>query len=93
MKITQFKCARCGKVTSGRQPRRGDGSLVYPRRHRIAGKLCEGSFEEAQWVTVNGSINHLTGQTKMAPGKNLREFEPGPWSAYADRHHPCRVKS
>ena len=53
--VTRFKCAVCGLVTTGRLPRgpwgaEGDGSLVYPRAHRIKGKPCEGTCMDSEWV-------------------------------------------
>lgn len=52
-KVLRFRCRRCGRLTSGRMPRRGDGSLRYPRDHRIfGGGTCPGVFEEADWVEV-----------------------------------------
>jgi len=48
--ILKFKCLYCGKLTAGHFPRRGDGSMRFPRKHRIEGKVCEGSFYEAEWI-------------------------------------------
>jgi len=50
MSITKFKCAVCGKISTGRTPKDGDGSFRYPRRHKINGVVCEGVYEEAEWV-------------------------------------------
>jgi hypothetical protein len=53
---TAFKCASCGLVTTGRLPRAhrepGNGTYYYPRRHKIAGLVCPGVYDEAEWVTV-----------------------------------------
>jgi len=53
---TKFKCVVCGKITAGRMPVEnkvhGDGSFRFPRRHYVDGKLCDGVFEEAEWVDV-----------------------------------------
>jgi hypothetical protein len=53
---TKFKCAVCGKITAGRLPiqnkHKGDGSFRFPRRHYVNGKLCDGVFEEAEWVDI-----------------------------------------
>jgi hypothetical protein len=50
---TRFRCVTCGKLTSGRMPRRGDTSARYPRRHYSNdGKICEGVFRDAEWVDV-----------------------------------------
>lgn len=57
MKV-RFRCAECGKLTAGRKPRGGDGTLMYPRRHYLRGWLygkqlpCKGSWSEAEWVTI-----------------------------------------
>lgn len=51
MKVTRFKCTICGKVTTGRKPRGGDGTFYFPRSHPGAdGKPCPGNVEEAEWV-------------------------------------------
>jgi integrase/recombinase XerC len=54
---TKFRCAACGKVTSGRLPRDGsypgDGSVFFPRRHAGPdGKPCLGNRQAAEWITV-----------------------------------------
>ena len=54
-KVTRFKCVVCGLVTTGRLPRgpwgaEGDGTAVYPRRHRVNGKPCGGNILESIWV-------------------------------------------
>jgi hypothetical protein len=46
----RFKCDMCGKLTAGRIPRRGDGSGRYPRKHKVNGEVCLGSFDGAVWV-------------------------------------------
>lgn len=56
MKITKFKCALCGKITSGRLPRQGrhigDGTLRFPRRHKNNGSPCDGNVIPAEWVDI-----------------------------------------
>ena len=51
---TLFKCAVCGKLTTGRISRSGsntgDMSHRFPRRHKVNGKDCKGNIEEAEWV-------------------------------------------
>jgi integrase/recombinase XerC len=54
---TKFRCAACGKVTSGQLPRDGsypgDGTVYFPRRHDGPdGKPCPGNTQEAEWITV-----------------------------------------
>ena len=51
-RVTRFRCRECGKLTVGRVPSGGDGSLRYPSRHRSGGILCEGTWSEAEWVDV-----------------------------------------
>jgi len=59
--ITRYKCVVCGKVTAGRLPQNpsrhreaGDGTLMYPRRHKGKdGKPCPGNIEHAEWVEVD----------------------------------------
>ena len=50
-RIIKWKCAICGKMTTGRLPRdgrhTGDGSFWFPRRHSVNGKPCPGNIEEA----------------------------------------------
>lgn len=49
----RFRCVVCGKLTGGRRPRGGDGTLYYPRRHKGEdGQRCEGIYEEAEWVNA-----------------------------------------
>jgi hypothetical protein len=57
MKRTEWfkvKCTVCGKVTAGRLPRSGhyvgDGTVWYPRRHKVNGRDCEGNIEEGELV-------------------------------------------
>lgn len=52
MMETRFLCVICGKMSTGRKPRRGDGSARYPRYHRMEGKPCEGNFYFAEWVDI-----------------------------------------
>ena len=47
-----FKCRDCDKLTSGRVPKGGDGSFVFPRRHKIKGKDCPGNAKESIWVQI-----------------------------------------
>jgi len=51
-KRTRFKCVKCGKITAGRIPRRGDGTVRFPRKHKVDGKPCPGNMVEAEWVDV-----------------------------------------
>jgi len=51
--MTKFKCIICGKLTAGRIPRGGDGTLRYPRRHKWNGRPCPGNYREAEWVKVD----------------------------------------
>jgi len=63
----KFKCFVCGKLTSGRKPKGGDGSFYYPRRHRLKdGRLCEGVFMEAVWIKE--SPNNYIQPTKEPRG-------------------------
>ena len=68
MKVLRFKCVICGKITAGRRTGRwADDSERYPRRHKGPdGKSCEGNYEFAEWVEVDGSWNAITGKTKTA---------------------------
>jgi hypothetical protein len=58
----KFKCPICGKITAGRRVRlawnkgtldhgeisyRYNTDVRYPRRHRVHGEICKGSFMEA----------------------------------------------
>ena len=56
MKILRYKCAVCGKISGGRIPKNGDGTLVFPRKHYnqndTSGDYCKGCYEEAEWVEV-----------------------------------------
>ncbi|MCR6673254.1 hypothetical protein [Devosia ginsengisoli] len=43
-------CRVCGKIVNGRVPAGGDGSALFPWRHRASGKfgpVCDGSYTEA----------------------------------------------
>jgi hypothetical protein len=50
--VIRYECSTCGALTAGRKPRGGDGSLMYPRRHKIDGESCPGSELEATTVLV-----------------------------------------
>ena len=50
MSDEQWSCRVCGKVGPGRIPKGGDGSEIYPTRHKHEGKLCQGYFEAADPV-------------------------------------------
>ena len=54
--ITKIKCVVCGKITSGRLPRKGrhegDTTARFPRRHKYNGKACPGNIIEAEWIEV-----------------------------------------
>lgn len=67
MQITQYKCIICDKVTSGRRTgKHSDGSERYPRRHKGPdGEPCPGNYEFAEWISVEGSMNMITGRVKM----------------------------
>lgn len=56
-----YTCAVCNKVVAVRVPKGGDGSLTIPYRHKHKGKLCMGSFMEANWPTteVVGRLKRL----------------------------------
>ncbi len=54
--VTRFKCVVCGLVTVGTLPRgpwgaEGDGSELWPTRHKVNGKPCPGNDRFAEWVT------------------------------------------
>jgi hypothetical protein len=55
-RCTRFRCRVCGKLTAGRMPREGrasgDTSERWPRRHAVAGRVCEGVYHLAEWVDV-----------------------------------------
>lgn len=51
--ILRFRCVVCGKLTDGRLPKGGDGSVYYPRRHNGKdGEPCPGNLQEAEWIEV-----------------------------------------
>jgi ribosomal protein S27E len=50
MSKQKVKCVICGKVTVGRVPKGGTGDLMYPRKHKLNGKSCDGNFYEADWI-------------------------------------------
>ena len=64
-----YKCEICGKLTTGRKPRGGDGSGRYPRKHKIAGERCLGSFSAAEWVDAE----YVDGQYVEVRRKYSRE--------------------
>lgn len=66
----RYKCPRCGKITAGKKPKRGDGSAVLSRKHKNEnGEYCEGRFEEAEWIEVPASWNAITFKVKPYRGK------------------------
>lgn len=58
---TRYKCAVCNLLTSGRVPvgsnhkERGDGTFRYPRKHKLNGRVCPGSYLEAIWVDIEAA--------------------------------------
>ena len=54
MNVEQWACSVCGKVGPGRIPKGGDGSEIFPTRHKHGGKLCVGYCEAAQLVKPSG---------------------------------------
>lgn len=55
--ITLFKCVVCGKLTTGRIPKRGkeygDLTVRFPRRHKVNGRPCPGNIKEAEWIDMD----------------------------------------
>lgn len=49
---TKFECPVCGKLTSGRIPKKGDLSGRFPRRHNVKGLPCPGNIQEAIWIDI-----------------------------------------
>ena len=49
----QWACRVCGKVGPGRIPKGGDGSEIFPTRHKHEGKLCPGYVEAAEPVKAD----------------------------------------
>lgn len=46
-----IRCPVCGKLSTGRCPRWGDGTFRYPRRHLGPdGEPCPGNIMEGEWV-------------------------------------------
>jgi hypothetical protein len=60
--ILAFKCLVCGYVSSGRRPKGGDGSLVYPRRHKSGGVQCAGNLQGTEWVQASVSKGIIRGE-------------------------------
>jgi hypothetical protein len=54
-----FKCPVCGKLTAGRQPY-GEGTIIYPRRHKLNGIPCDGNIRES--IMINADIDTDTGK-------------------------------
>ena len=57
--ITRFKCVICGKLTAGKIPvnpsnhrEKGDLTVRRPRKHKLNGGVCPGTYQEAEWVDV-----------------------------------------
>lgn len=50
--VERVKCAACGRIGASRMPRGGDGTLLYPRRHRTADgrEECAGNTVEAIYL-------------------------------------------
>ena len=45
--MAKVKCVICGKITSGKMAKNGDGTFIYPRKHKHNGIECEGNYYEA----------------------------------------------
>jgi cytochrome c5 len=50
MKKIRVICCVCGASISGVVPKNGDGSEWRPRKHRINGEICEGTYMEGLWL-------------------------------------------
>lgn len=55
MKGIRVRCTVCGKISSGRLPRGGDGSTRFPRRHQHRNDFgtmedCPGEYRDAEWI-------------------------------------------
>ncbi len=51
----KVRCSKCKKVLSGRIPKGGDGSLHLPYKHKWSGKICDGSYEEAELLETTNN--------------------------------------
>ncbi len=70
---THFKCGVCGKLTAGKVPKNGDGTLIFPRRHRVKGILCKGIFIAAEWIDVDNQDPNPRREGPGGSGSILRE--------------------
>lgn len=51
LKGCAFQCVKCGYVSAGRMPRKGDTTVRFPRRHTLPdGASCTGNHMDADWV-------------------------------------------
>lgn len=81
---TRFKCKACDTVSDGRRPRggwgeRGDGTVIYPRRHKVEGVACPGNIEPAEWVRVDD------GEGPMPPVMvDELKVWPGAWGPFLE---------
>ena len=49
----KYKCLICGKKVRAKIPAGGDGSTVFPYRHKgPGGNACEGRFYEAEPLKI-----------------------------------------
>jgi hypothetical protein len=45
------KCKHCTRMIKGRVPAGGDGSALFPYRHKnLSGRDCSGVYEPGEWV-------------------------------------------
>lgn len=63
--VVRFRCRTCGNVTTGRESRTGnpniDNVVMFPRLHRVAGDVCLGTWEHAEFVDVDDETGEVVG--------------------------------
>ena len=68
----RVRCAICGKTSAGRRPRGGDGTFLFPRRHKGPdGEPCDGNVREADWITPTS----LSSMTRSTPASSAAATE------------------
>lgn len=50
--IQKVRCTHCQKITVGRVPKGGDGSVLFPNWHGRDGRKCPGVFSEGQLIAA-----------------------------------------
>lgn len=88
--MLKVKCVVCGKITAGRLPRAsrhdvGDGTFLFPRRHKVSGVDCPDNIEEGEVVEPSNNACTRQGGTLRQNGS----IWPDPYTVKQNESKPA----